>query len=72
VAHPEILKRGGGSSGDGNNMLVGANAWGLGDGSPPARSIGVAPVKGLGDKVPRILETFRKLCANLVKSHEEF
>ena len=39
--------------------LEGANAGGLGDGSPPAGSRGGAPVGGLGDKVPQKLTTFR-------------
>ena len=32
--------------------------WGLGDGSPPARSMGIAPVEGLGDEVPQKLKFF--------------
>ena len=49
-------------------MRVGANAEVLGDGSPPAGSMGGATVKGLGTK----LKALRKCAQKLVKSEEEF
>jgi len=54
VADPEILKRGrGGSSGDTNSMLVGANAEASGGRKSPSGVHERSPVKGLGAKSPR-------------------